>query len=432
MLLRNRPLNQNRRWSIYLISCVLFIFSQFYRSSIAVISPNLVADLDLDIRDLGAVSSAFFYAFAIMQIPVGIFLDTVGARAIMSGLSLVAAAGAMIFAGGQSPGELIFGRVLLGIGMACNLMGPLKLMTTWFSPYRFATLSTIFFSIGAMGNIAAATPLVWLTSLLGWRTTFVILAAANVLIAILFFLIARDNPGREPEAFPVKDLQFGNKRSWHGIGQVIVRKDYWLISMGTFCRYGIFAAIQALWAAPFLMNAMGLSQVMTGNLLLTMNIGLIVGSPGWGWLSDTLFVSRKHLIVAGLAAMAACLVSLAAFPADTWLPIFFAMFFGFGFFSGAGQMMYAHIKDLMPLNIAGAAMTGINFFTMAGVAFFLHGLGDGLQWFYPQVPVPPVAFRYAFSFLGASLAGIALLYSLTRDPSIRPPDPLKPSPDAVL
>jgi hypothetical protein len=50
---------------------------------------------------------------------------------------------------------LIVGRLLLGVGMACNLMGPLKLITTWFSPLHFATLFAILVSVGTAGNIAA-------------------------------------------------------------------------------------------------------------------------------------------------------------------------------------------------------------------------------------------------------------------------------------
>ncbi len=416
-------MNQYRRWAIYLIACTLFIFSQFYRSSIAVISPNLAKDLDLDISNLGVISSAFFYAFAIMQIPVGIYLDSVGPRAIMSGLSLLAAVGAIIFACGHTTGALIIGRVLLGIGMACNLMGPLKLMTAWFSPYRFATLSTVFFSIGSVGNIAAASPLVWITNLLGWRTAFVLVAAVNLLIVLLFYFVARDNPQNESEQPSAAALSLGSEPAWQGIRQLMANRDYWLISLGTFCRYGIYAAIQALWAAPFLMTTMGISQVMTGHLLLAMNLGLITGSPGWGWMSDTLFHSRRPLIVTGLAVMGGILILLAVLPVNTRLAIFFAMFFGFGFFSSAGQMMYTHIKDLMPLKSAGAAMTGINFFTMSGVALFLHGLGNGLKWFYPNIPAPPGAFRNAFLFLGLCLTVIALLYSKTRDTSNRTPNP---------
>ena len=189
---------KHRRWIIYLICCLLFSFSQFYRSSIAVISPNLVEELSLDAKDLGLISAAFFYAFAAMQIPVGFYLDSIGPRVLMTVLSLVAVAGATLFAFGDSAMALIAGRLLMGVGMACNLMGPLKLVTTWFSPLYFATLSAILVSIGTAGNIAAATPLVWLTEWFGWRTTFLLFAMSNLVIAILFFMIAKDRP-EEPD-----------------------------------------------------------------------------------------------------------------------------------------------------------------------------------------------------------------------------------------
>lgn len=408
-------LKKNRRWIIYLISCLLFTFSQFYRSSIAVISPNLIEDLNLDTEDLGLISAAFFYAFAAMQIPVGLYLDRVGPRVLMAVLSLVAVAGATVFAYGESAGALIVGRLFLGVGMACNLMGPLKLITTWFSPHYFATLSAVFVSVGTAGNIAAATPLVWLTELFGWRTTFLLFAVSNLIIAILFYTIARDHPVDTPGRHPTTIVSAPLSVAMRDMLQLFSRRDYWLISMGTFFRYGIYASVQALWAGPFLMVTMDLSQLMTGNLLLAMSVGLIIGSPICGWLSDSILRSRKYVIMAGLAMMAGILTTLAVLPVDTGLLILFGLFLGFGFSSGTGQIMYAHIKERMPLEKAGAAMTGINFFTMTGVAFFLHGLGWAIQEIYPGGSLAPDVFRIAFVLFGGGLVLTGLLYSLTVD-----------------
>ena len=406
---------KNRRWIIYLLSCLLFAFSQFYRSSIAVISPNLVEELDLDTEDLGLISAAFFYAFATMQIPVGLYLDRVGPRVLMTALSLAAVAGAALFAYGESAVTLIVGRSLLGVGMACNLMGPLKLITTWFSPLYFATLSAIFVSVGTAGNIAAATPLVWLTEWFGWRTTFLLFAISNLVISLLFYLIARDHPGDPPVSRPTAASMVSLSVALSGLLPLFTRRDYWLISMGTFFRYGIYASVQALWAGPFLMVTMNLSQMMTGNLLLAMSIGLIVGSPVCGWISDSILRSRKTVIITGLAIMAGILVTLAVLPGDTGLLILFALFFGFGFSSGSGQIMYAHIKERMPHENAGTAMTGINFFTMTGVAFFLHGLGWAIKSFYPGGSLAPDVFRMAFIIFGGCLVITGLLYGLTVD-----------------
>ena len=408
-------IEKHRRWIIYLTSCLLFIFSQFYRSSIAVISPNLVEELNLDTEELGLISAAFFYAFATMQIPVGIYLDSMGPRFLMTTLSLVAAAGAIVFACSESAVALIVGRILLGVGMACNLMGPLKLITAWFSPLYFATLSAIFVSVGTAGNIVAATPLVWLTELFGWRTTFLLFSVINLFIAILFYLVARDHPDNSPASRPKTDTTTNLSVALSGIAQLFSRRDYWLISIGTFFRYGIYASVQALWAGPFLMAAMGLSPYMTGNLLLAMSIGLIIGSPICGWISDRILLSRKYVIITGLVTMAGILIILSVLPKGTWLLILFALFFGFGFSSGSGQIMYAHIKERMPHNNAGAAMTGINFFTMTGVAFFLHGLGWVIKEFFPGGSPEPEIFRVAFVFVGVSLVLTALLYGLTVD-----------------
>ena len=406
---------KHRRWIIYLISCLLFTFSQFYRSSIAVISPNLVEDLNLDTGDLGLISAAFFYAFAAMQIPVGLYLDSLGPRVLMTALSLVAAAGAAVFAYGESAAALIAGRLLLGVGMACNLMGPLKLITSWFSPLYFATLSAIFVSVGTAGNIAAATPLVWLTELLGWRTTFLLFAMCNLVITVLFYSIARDQPVDTPIGHRTAVTQVSFSVALSGILQLFSRRDYWLISIGTFFRYGVYASVQALWAGPLLMVTMDISQFMTGNLLMAMSIGLIIGSPICGWISDSILRSRKYVIMAGLAVMAVILITLAVLPGDTGLLILFALFFGFGFSSGTGQIMYAHIKERMPIENAGTAMTGINFFTMTGVAFFLHGLGWVIKAFYPEGSLAPEAFRLAFVFFGGCLVLTGFLYGLTVD-----------------
>jgi sugar phosphate permease len=408
-------LKKNRRWIIYLMSCLLFTFSQFYRSSVAVISPNLVQDLNLDAEDLGLISAAFFYAFAAMQIPVGFYLDSVGPRVLMTALSLVAVVGATLFAYGESTVALIVGRLLLGAGMACNFMGPLKLITTWFSPLYFATLSAIFVSVGTAGNIAAATPLVWLTESLGWRTTFLLFAMSNLVIALLFYIIARDHPDEKPVSHPTTAERVSLSVALSGILQLFSHRDYWLISIATFFRYGIYASVQALWAGPFLMVSMGLSPFMTGNLLLAMSIGLIIGSPICGWISDSILRSRKHVIIAGLAVMAGILITLAVLPIDTGRMILFILFFGFGFSSGSGQIMYAQIKERMPLNKAGTAMTGINFFTMIGVAFFLHGLGWVIKGFYPEGSLEPEVFRMAFVLFGVFLFLTGLMYSLTID-----------------
>ena len=107
------------------------------------------------------------------------------------------------------------------------------------------------------------------------------------------------------------------------------------------------------------------------------------------------------------------LAIFACLPPGTNLTVLSVLFFGFGFFTSSGQVMYAHIKERMPIEHAGTAMTGINFFTMVGVAAFLQGLGNLMQYLYPGESFGAPAFRVAFFFCTACLVLTLALYDFT-------------------
>ena len=184
----------SRRWAIFAIGSLNFVLSMFYRVSTAVISPALVNDLGLSSGQLSDLSAVFFYAFAASQIPIGVALDRVGSRITMAILACAAVSGTLIFALGQTFPHLLIGRILLGIGMGGNLMVLLALLAAWFPVNRFAFLSGVAVSIGAMGNLLAATPLALLSLWIGWRGSFLVFAAANTVIVAALVLVIRKPP----------------------------------------------------------------------------------------------------------------------------------------------------------------------------------------------------------------------------------------------
>jgi len=307
----------------------------------------------------------------------------------------------------------VAGRVLLGVGMACNLMGTYKLLTLWFSPRVFATLAGIVVALGTAGNMLATTPLVILVNQFGWRSSFQLIAVINFILTFLFYIIVRDRPSQGDSDFPVASMN--TRQAFGNIQKLFKQKDFWIISFATFARYGIFAAFQALWAGPYLMEVMGYSALTTGNLILLLNVGMISGAPCWGILSDRLFNTRKWVIIAGSIAIVLTIIILAIIPLGTPLSLVSLLFFCFGFFNATGLLMYPHIKELMPLEMSGTAMTGINFFTMIGPAVFLQGLGILMQTLYPEASRGPEAFNAAFMVCIISLLLVLVLYFFTRE-----------------
>jgi len=218
----------------------------------------------------------------------------------MTGLSLLGIAGALIFACAHSIGLGLVGRTLLGMGMACNLMGTLKLMTVWFgSAYPLLPLPVLFFSIGTVGNMAAATPLVLLVNAMGWRQAFMVIAGVNLLLVLILYVVVRDTPPDRSSTSPQEPLP-DMRRAFSGLALLLKKKEYWIISLASLVSYGIFGAFQTLWAGPYLMEAMGQSVMNAGYLILIMNLGSISGGPVWGILSDRILRTRKWVVSGGL------------------------------------------------------------------------------------------------------------------------------------
>ena len=362
------PLSR-RRWAIFIFGTLNFIVSMFYRVSVAVISPALIRDFNLDSSHLGNLSASFFYGFAICQLPLGLALDRVGARVSMFFLGCVAATGGIIFALGPSYGYLLLGRFLLGVGLGGNLMIILVLLAVWFPLDRFASLGASVVAIGVLGNLIAATPLALMSELVGWRACFLVFTLFGSLVVISFITVIRD--------FPPNSIRpaVQGKNLLGGLWKLFRMYGYWAISFGNFVRYGYFVALQGLWATPFLVYGLRLNERAAADALLFLGFGYMLGLPFFGYLSDKVLKSRRGVVVATflLSAMLTFSVCFWSQRVESW--VIFSTFFGMGMLAAPGQISYAHIKELVPPDISAQAMTAMNLFNILGAGLITQILG---------------------------------------------------------
>ena len=411
------PLLPRRLLLIFSILSALLVASMFHRVSNAVIAPNLTRDLGLDAESLGFLGGAYFYTFALLQIPLGPMLDRIGPRIVVTVLGLVGAFGSLLFAYSPSYPVALLGRVLIGAGMGCVLMGSLKVFVVRFPPELFATLMGSIVSIGTLGNVLAASPLAYLTSLIGWRKTFFLAGLVTAALALLvYWVLGKGGEGGQPSPSAPAELPIPVLSS---IRRILRSLSFWEMGAVSFFRYGTFISLSGLWLGPYLMDARNYSPIQAGNLLMVLALGYILGGPVAGRLSDRSFYSGKAVALAGMVLYSVTLIPLIGIVTVETPFAFGLLFFGMGFFNSFGVIVLSHGKGLYPAAMSGTVMTGINFFTMAGGAVLMPALGRVIKSFPPAGSSYPVeAYRLCFLICFLGMVVSLVLYGLSeRDAS---------------
>jgi len=391
-----------------------YFLSQFLRASIAVISPDLVAELSLSPAALGGLAGAFFIAFSVMQIPLGAALDSFGARRTMGVLAGFAALGALLFALGHSRTVLLLARVAMGVGCASLFIGSLIVYARWFPRHRFASISSIEMAIGYLGSLMATAPLAYAAAHWGWRPVFVAVGGLALIIWLGLVLLVRDAP--EGHAFHRRRRQ-GMAEIVGGFRAVLANPQLRYVLAMQLVGYGSMISLLGLWAGPYLADVHGLDLVARGRMLLLMAAFSVVGLLVFGPL-DRVFNTRKWLVVTGVVLNACLLAALALLRAPS-LALSMTLLCLITLGNGYSVALITHGRSIFSDTLVGRGMTVLNTANMGGAAVLQVVTGLIAGW--PATgagTVGPLGYRLVFGFLATVLVGALLFYLRARD--IRP------------
>jgi predicted MFS family arabinose efflux permease len=397
-----------------------YVASHFFRASNVTIGLDLMRDLAIGPEALGALTGAFFFGFAAMQIPCGFLFDRFGPRRSVAGMLILATTGGIIFTLAPSWPILLTGRVLMGAGFGVMLIGSMVVISRWFPPDRFSTFTAMVMSVGLLGNLAATTPLAWASQAVGWRAVFGAAVVFTALAAIAVWLVVRDAPpghpflARTPEP-PRQMLQ--------GLMEVLRNPRLKPILALNFCNYACTFTVQGLWGGPFLREVHGLSPIEAGNVLLAAVIAYQIGMLAFGPL-DRLLDTRKWIAVSGSLMIISILATLAlASGPPIWMPI--GAIVGIGFFSASSTMVMTHGRGIIPDRLIGRGIATINTFVMLGVACMQTLSGIIVGAFEPLADGArtETAYRALFGVLTVVLIVAVAIYSRSQD--VKPSDEMR-------
>jgi predicted MFS family arabinose efflux permease len=415
-----RPFPHRRGLIIVTTLATAYVASHFFRASNVTIGLDLMRDLAIGPEALGALTGAFFFGFAAMQIPCGFLFDRFGPRRSVAGMLILATTGGIIFTLAPSWPILLTGRVLMGAGFGVMLIGSMVVISRWFPPDRFSTLTAMVMSIGLLGNLAATTPLAWASQAVGWRAVFGAAVVFTALAAITVWLVVRDAPPGHPFLARTPEPP---RQMLKGLMEVLRNPRLKPILALNFCNYACTFTVQGLWGGPFLREVHGLSPIEAGNVLLSAVIAYQVGMLAFGPL-DRLLDTRKWIATGGSLVIISILATLTLASAPPrWVPI--GAIVSIGFFSASSTMVMTHGRGIIPDRLIGRGIATINTFVMLGVACMQTLSGIIVGAFEPLADGArtETAYRALFGVLAVVLIVAVAIYSRSQD--VRPSDEMR-------
>lgn len=354
---------------------------------------------------LGNLAATFFYSYLVIQIISGPSLDRFGARFIGAIALFVSAAGAWIFAHATHLVWAEAGRAMMGAGVAFATVTYLKVASTWFSAKRFAFLSGLVPTAVMVGAVFGQVPLAHVVSDEGWRRSLELVAVLGVILSVAFLLFVRDKKTAH------NDVPMSEKVHWKDSLQVLKKPANWMLTLYSGLAFAPLAVFAGLWGNPFLTTTYHITTSQAASLTSLVFIGLGVGGPVFGLLSDCTGKRTSWMFIGGIITLVSVMAILYSSQLNH-IELSVLMFL-FGFGTGAFMIGFAMAKDLNSLLLAGTivAMVNTGDAILGAITEPLVGYALDLGWHGKKVAGTPVfsTHDYVHSF---SLLPIYLVLSL--------------------
>jgi ACS family D-galactonate transporter-like MFS transporter len=401
------------RWMIIGMAFLGTAISYVDRANLGVAMPYVQRELGLGPTVTGLILGAFFWTYALFQLPSGWFVDRVGPRVAytvaVTWWSLFTAA----TAAARGLGSLFGLRLLLGVGEAPAYPTNAKVVSEWF-PRGERAFATSVFDSGARVGPALALPIVTVViSLLGWRASFIITGGLGLVWAAVWYRFYR-HPSQHPWVSSQERAHIDDGRitethppdaaphpiRWRDLFRY---RNVWGMMLGFFClSFVIYFFIT--WFPSYLIKARGFTLLKLG---IYGSVPALVAIPcGYlgGLASDHLFrrglgltLARKIPIVAGMLTASSIALAVLVSSAALALALLALCYGGLAF---AAASVWSLPSDVAPTPRHVASIGGIQNFAsnLAGICIstFVGVMLEKTGGF-----VIPLVVAGAFALLGA-------------------------------
>ncbi|HHW3676538.1 TPA: MFS transporter [Legionella pneumophila] len=345
-------------WLVWGLAAAFYFSDYLARVAPGVMHRYLQMGFGINEAGFGILTASFYVPYILMQIPVGLTVDRLSIRWLLTIMSLVTAFGCCVF--GLADGLLTasIGRMLIGFSAAFAFICSLRLATSWFPPTMLGLLSGLTQALGMLGAAAGEAPVSFLVSNVGWRHSMLIIAFLFIALSGLLYQFVQDKPGEHRN-----EIRSVNRISiLDSLKIILSNKQTWLNAMYAGFLFGPTAVIGEAIGPAYLQFGRGLGAHAAAFATGLIFIGWGISGPLSGWISDKMGRRKPLMIISAVCGV--ILSSLFVFIPEMSQTTAYILFFVFGLTNTGVAISYAvsteiHDRSVVGTSIAFTNMTSI-------------------------------------------------------------------------
>ena len=378
-----------KAWVVCLTAGLFFFFIFIQLNAFNSLAPYLLQSFQINAAQMGQLSSYLCIGNMLLLFPAGMLLDRFSPHKIILIALGVGVLATYFFAITHGFWIAAICRLFIGFSAAFTLLGCIKLASRWFPPERMAFITGLMVTMAMLGGMVAQTPFTLLIDALGWRIASQIDAFLGVLIWLLILLLVRDYPAESQEKIADQHKQLSSIGFWRAFGRVIIYPQNWLGGLYTSLINLPVFLLGAIWGIMYLAQAHGFSRSQASYIVSGLFIGLMFGSPFFGWLSDTMKRRRRPMIIGAVFCL--LIILLIMYIPKLSFNLYIMTFFLLGFVSSSQVIGYPLVAESNSPALTGTAVGLASILIMAGgLAQPIFGWLMDLHWQHIMINGQPV------------------------------------------
>ncbi len=365
-------MNSRRSWLIFTVGVFAYMAAVMQRSTLGVAGVSAAERFDTTAALLSTLAVLQLVVYAGLQIPIGLLIDRVGPKLLITVGSVVMVAGQLTLAFASNIGVAILGRMLVGAGDAAVFISLIRLINSWFQGRTVPVLSQWIGNIGQLGQILSAVPFAWLLHEAGWSVAFSAAAALSFAAFVLALAFLADRPPEVPEPPRVASV----KDALHGLVQTLRRPGTQLGFWAHYTTQSSGTMFALFWGFPFLVSALGFDPGFASFCLVLIVLTGVVAGPILGLVTARFPLRRSNVVLAIMTMLGVVWAAVLLWPGTppTWLVIVLLVSMGLG--GPASLIGFDFARSFNPIRSLGSAngIVNVGGFTASFVVMFLVGI----------------------------------------------------------